>query len=166
MPHLHENRLGNEAPHSHLLQGGSLVIFALVWILDSLIFTFSIFLSFYIPFLFRIILFGIIIIIAIVFIQISQKILFNQPENKDELITEGIFGHVRHPLYLGVLLIYLSFIFLSISLISLVVWVIILLIYDRLATFEEKELEKIYKQEYLEYKDKIPKWIPRFKNQT
>ncbi|MHA2398805.1 MAG: methyltransferase family protein [Promethearchaeota archaeon] len=166
MPHLHENRLGNEAPHSHLLQGGSLVIFALVWILDSLIFTFSIFLSFYIPFLFRIILFGIIIIIAIVFIQISQKILFNQPENKDELITEGIFGHVRHPLYLGVLLIYLSFIFLSISLISLVVWVIILLIYDRLATFEEKELEKIYKREYLEYKDKIPKWIPRFKNQT
>ncbi|MHA2472043.1 MAG: methyltransferase family protein [Promethearchaeota archaeon] len=166
MPHLHENRLGNEAPHSHLLQGGSLVIFALVWILDSLIFTISIFLSFYIPFLFRIILFGIIIIIAIVFIQISQKILFNQPENKDELITEGIFGHVRHPLYLGVLLIYLSFIFLSISLISLVVWVIILLIYDRLATFEEKELEKIYKREYLEYKDKIPKWIPRFKNQT
>ncbi|MCK4285668.1 MAG: isoprenylcysteine carboxylmethyltransferase family protein, partial [Candidatus Lokiarchaeota archaeon] len=75
--------------------------------------------------------------------------------------TEGILGHVRNPMYLGVLLIYLAFIFLSISLISIAIWILIIIIYNRLATFEEKQLEKLFKEKYLEYKNKVPKWIPR-----
>lgn len=164
MPHTHEGRLGNEAPHSHLLQLGSLITFGVVWVLDSLILRFSVFLDMYVPFIARIIVFSVLLILAIVFIQISQKILFNSPENKEELIKEGIFNHVRHPLYLGVLLIYLSFFFLSFSLISLALWITIFLIYNRLATFEEQELEKIYKDDYLKYKSTVAKWIPRIKS--
>ena len=74
---------------------------------------------------------------------------------------EGILSHVRHPMYLGVLLIYLGFIFLSISLVSVLVWIIIIIIYDRLATFEEKELERLFAEQFLEYKNKVPKWIIR-----
>jgi protein-S-isoprenylcysteine O-methyltransferase Ste14 len=79
----------------------------------------------------------------------------------NDLITDGILGHVRHPMYFGVLLIYLACIFLSISLISIAVWIIIIVIYDRLATFEEKQLEELFGQKYLDYKEKVPKWIPR-----
>ena len=64
-------------------------------------------------------------------------------------------------MYLGVLLIYLAFIFLSISLISILIWIVIIVIYNRLATFEEKQLEELFKEKYLEYKNKVPKWIPR-----
>ena len=159
-PH-QEHRLGIEAPHSHLIQWLSILIFTSVWILDSLIFSFSTILNIFIPLIARIILFVIILAIAYVLIHLSHKILFRQPENKDDLITEGILGHVRHPMYLGVLLIYLACIFLSISLISIVVCIIIFIVYNRLATFEEKELEKLFKDKYLEYKDKAPKWIPR-----
>jgi protein-S-isoprenylcysteine O-methyltransferase Ste14 len=159
-PH-QEHRLGIEAPHSHLIQGLSIIVFLVVWILDSLVFSFSTILNSFVPLFVRIILFFVLISIAYYLIHISHKILFRQPENKDNLIIEGIFRHVRHPMYLGVLLIYLACILLSISLITLVVWVVIFLSYDRLASFEEKELEKIFKEKYLEYKKKVPKWFPR-----
>ncbi|MHA1913108.1 MAG: methyltransferase family protein [Promethearchaeota archaeon] len=163
MPHTHEGRLGNEAPYSHLFQLGSLITFSVVWVIDSLILRFSVFISKYIPFIVNVIIFGVILALAIVLIQISQKTLFNTPENKEELIKEGIFNRVRHPLYLGVLLIYFSLFFLSISLISLGVWVIIFLIYNRLAAYEEKELETIYKEDYRDYRKSVPRWIPRIR---
>lgn len=158
-PH-QEHRLGIEAPHGHLYQLLSMITFTLVWILDSFVFSFSVFLNRFIPLLVRIVLFVMIIAIAYLLIHISHKILFRKPETKDELITEGIFKHVRHPMYLGVLLIYLSLIFLSISLVSFATWIIVFLVYDRLASFEEKQLEKLFKEKYLEYKKKVSKWIP------
>lgn len=156
-----EHRLGIEAPHSHLFQLLSMIIFTSVWILDSFIFSFSTLLNRFIPLVVRIVIFIIIIIIAYLLIQISHNILFRTPENRDELITEGIFKHVRHPMYLGVLLIYLACIFVSISLISFAIWILVFIIYDRLATFEEKQLEKLFNEKYLEYKNTVPKWIPR-----
>ena len=161
MGHNHEHRVGVEAPHSHLIQALSPAIFTLVWILDSLVFKFSIVLNDFIPWAFRLILFLVVIAVAFAFIRISHNILFRRPENKDELIAEGILAHVRNPMYFGVLLIYLAFIFLSISLISIALWIVIIVIYDKLATFEEKQLEKLFGDKYLEYKKKVPKWIPR-----
>ncbi|MFX0077451.1 MAG: hypothetical protein ACFE96_18565, partial [Candidatus Hermodarchaeota archaeon] len=108
MGHKHEHRLGIEAPHSHLIQGLCVIIFTAIWLLDSLVFSFSTMLNDFIPWFVRLILFTIIIIIAFVFIRSSHNILFRQPENKDDLITEGILGHIRHPMYFGVLLIYLA----------------------------------------------------------
>lgn len=158
-PH-QERRLGIEAPHSHLFQLLSMIIFTSIWILDSLVFSFSIQLNNFIHLVVRIVIFIILIAIAYILIRSSNNILFRTPENKDELITEGIFKHVRHPMYLGVLLIYLSCNFLSISLISFAIWIIVFIIYDRLATYEEKQLETLFKEKFLEYKKKVPKWIP------
>ncbi len=161
MSHKHEHRLGIEAPHSHLKQGLSIIVFTTVWILDSLVFSFSTVLNNLVPWLVRLILFIVIIAVAFVFIRASHNVLFRHPENKDDLITDGVLGHVRNPMYLGVLLIYLACIFLSISLISIAIWIVIIIIYDKLATFEEKQLEELFGQKYLEYKEKVPKWDPR-----
>ncbi|GAH14607.1 unnamed protein product [marine sediment metagenome] len=105
--------------------------------------------------------FIIVIAIAFAFIRASHNILFRHPENKDDLITDGILGHVRNPMYFGVLLIYLACIFLSISLISIAIWIVIIVIYDKLATFEQKQLENLFGEKFIEYKKKVPKWIPR-----
>jgi protein-S-isoprenylcysteine O-methyltransferase Ste14 len=161
MGHKHEPRLGIEAPHGHLIQGLSAIIFITIFVLDSLVFSFSTFLNNFVPLFIRLILFGIILFVAFVFIRLSHNILFRQPENKNELITNGILGHVRHPMYFGVLLIYLAFIFFSISLICIALWIVIIVIYGKLATFEEKQLEKLFGQKYLDYKEKVSKWIPR-----
>ncbi len=161
MGHNHEHRLGIEAPHSHLIQALSPIIFTIIWTLDSMVFSFSVLLNDFVPWIVRLILFIVIIAMAFAFIRVSHNTLFRQPENKDELITNGILGHVRNPMYFGVLLIYLAFIFLSISLVSVALWIIIIVIYDKLASFEEKQLEKLFREKYLEYKKKVPKWIPR-----
>ncbi len=161
MSHKHEHRLGIEAPHSHLKQGLSFIVFTTVWILDSLVFSFSTVLNNFVPWLVRLILFVVIIVVAFVFIRASHNVLFRSPETKDDLIMDGILGHVRNPMYFGVLLIYLACIFLSISLISIAIWIVIIIIYDNLATFEGEQLEALFGQKYLEYKKNVPKWIPR-----
>jgi len=77
------------------------------------------------------------------------------------LIKTGLFGHMRHPLYVGILIVYLGFILFSFSLISFIGWIIVFVLYNIIATFEEKDLEKLFKDEYLEYKKNVPKWIPK-----
>lgn len=161
MSHNHEHRLGIEASHSHLKQGLSAIVFTTIWILDSLVFSFSTLLNSFVPWIIRLILFIIIIAVAFAFIRAAHNVLFRDQENKNDLITNGILGHVRNPMYFGVLLIYLACIFLSISLISIVIWIVIIVIYDRLATFEGNQLEALFGQEYIDYKGKVPKWIPR-----
>jgi protein-S-isoprenylcysteine O-methyltransferase Ste14 len=161
MSHNHEHRLGIEAPHSHLKQGLSAIVFTTIWILDSLIFSFSTLLNSFVPWIIRLILFIIIIAVAFAFIRASHNVLFRDEENKNDLITNGILAHVRNPMYFGVLLIYLACIFLSISLISIAIWIVVIVIYDRLATFEGNQLEELFGQEYIDYKGKVPKWIPR-----
>jgi len=161
MAYKNELRMGIESPYSHLIQGLCPVFFTVVWILDSFFFKYSIVLNDFVHWIIRIILFISVITVAYAFIYISQNILFRRPENKDEIIAEGIFGHIRNPMYFGILLIYLAFIFLSISLISIAIWILIIVIYDKLATSAEKQLEKLFGEKYLKYKKKVPKWIPR-----
>lgn len=136
------------------------VAFFIIWFLDSNIFRISIFLNDFVPFLIRLILFILVIISAITFIMVSHRALFKSHEAPNSLITNGILGYVRNPMYFGILLIYVAFIFLSISLISIGLFVIIFLVYNWMVNFEEQILENMYGKEYFEYRKKVPKFIP------
>ncbi len=109
----------------------------------------------------RIILFGIVIIISIIIGYLSHKQLFHNNEPSNVLITDGILGYIRNPLYLSILLLYLALLFLSISLISTCLFIFIFLIYNWMVNCEEKILEDIFGDKYREYKKKVPKWIPK-----
>ncbi len=92
----------------------------------------------------------------------AEKMLFH--ETLSGIIDSGVFGYVRHPLYLGVLLIYLGFVFGSFSMLSLFTLLCIFFVYNYLANFEEKDLERMFGEEYLQYKKRVPRWFPRFWN--
>jgi protein-S-isoprenylcysteine O-methyltransferase Ste14 len=94
-------------------------------------------------------------------VRLAEKALFHEELESPSVIDIGILGHVRHPLYLGVLIIYLGFIVGTLSIISFVIFIIVALIYNKLATYEEKDLERIFGERYLDYKNRVPKWIPR-----
>ena len=100
-------------------------------------------------------------IIAIILGVMSHKVLFSRNLVATSLIKNGVFAHVRHPMYLSVLLVYIALIVLTMSLVSIITWVIIFIFFNKMVTYEEQDLEKIVAQEYLEYKKKVPKWIPR-----
>ncbi|MFX0039268.1 MAG: methyltransferase family protein [Promethearchaeota archaeon] len=149
-----------EAPKSHLYQALLPVVFILIWILDTNIFGFSTYLNNFVPFLLRLILFVIVLAISLTFIMLSHRTLFKTHQPSDTLITNGILRYVRNPMYFGILLIYIAFLFLSISLIGVGMFVIIFLVYNWMVNYEENILEGKFGEEYKEYKSRVPKWIP------
>ncbi len=78
------------------------------------------------------------------------------------LVTYGIFSWMRNPLYVGNFLIWIGF-----TVISGVLWFIPVAIvlfaieYTLIVRYEEGVLESIFGAEYLAYKSRIPRWIPR-----
>lgn len=160
-----------EYPFSHLIQLLCFISFFSMWVLDSFVFHLSISLSSNIPLIIRIPLFLSVFILAIIFLRKSHDVLFSSSHTRkqesvdhhhpDELIESGIMAHVRHPMYLGTLLTYVAFFLLTLSIISFILWIIIFVIYDRMASFEEKQLERMFYETYLEYKNRVPKWFPR-----
>ncbi|MFX0041922.1 MAG: methyltransferase family protein [Candidatus Hodarchaeota archaeon] len=155
-----------EIPNAHIFHAVLPIVFIIIWVLDSNIFQLSIFLNRFVPFLIRLILFMLILATAITFIILSHRALFKSHQPPDSLITSGILRYVRNPMYFGILLIYVAFITLSISLISIGLFIIVILIYNWMVNFEENILENMFGNQFLEYKTKVPKWIPNpFKKQ-
>jgi len=149
-----------EIPNAHIYHAILPIIFFIIWTLDSNIFRFSTILNDFIPFIIRLILCLIVIIIALTFIMLSHRTLFKSHQPPNSLITNGILGYVRNPMYFGILLIYIAFIVLSISLISMALFVVIFLVYNWMVNFEENILKDMFGEQYLEYKKKVPKWFP------
>jgi len=91
----------------------------------------------------------------------SHKVLFGGNDDATSLIKNGVFARVRHPLYLSMLLVYLAFALVSMSLICIIFWILMFILYDRFASYEEKDLENIFGGEYTEYKARVGKWFPK-----
>ena len=87
---------------------------------------------------------------------------FNPPP---KLITTGLYAHIRNPMLLGlfIFLIGLGIILGSLSLIFIFTPLFVLINVFYLKVVEEKEMEKKFGGEYLEYKKKVPMFIPKIK---
>jgi protein-S-isoprenylcysteine O-methyltransferase Ste14 len=82
--------------------------------------------------------------------------------NVQRLVTYGIFGWVRNPLYVGNFFIWMGFVVMSGVLWFLPVAIVIFAIeYALIVAYEEGVLESIFGPEYLTYKQQTPRWIPR-----
>jgi len=91
----------------------------------------------------------------------AHKAVFNEGQAQPKFIDSGVYAVVRHPMYLGTLLCCLSFLFISLSLLSIVIWIVFFIFYDMMATYEERSLIQILGEEYIEYQKRVPKWFPR-----
>ena len=82
--------------------------------------------------------------------------------NVQRLVSYGIFGWLRNPLYVGNFVVWMGF-----AVISGVFWfipvaiVLFALEYSFIVRYEEGVLESIFGQEYLAYKARTPRWFPR-----
>lgn len=78
------------------------------------------------------------------------------------LVTYGIFAWTRNPLYVGNFLIWMGFTVISGVLWFIPVAVVLFAIeYTLIVRYEEGVLESIFGREYLDYKARTPRWIPR-----
>lgn len=140
-----------------------LIVFLVIWILDSFVFHFTTIFTDYIPVYSRLILAGLILIPSGCLAWLSIRVVFVEVRNPPRVIGTGVFSYMRHPMYLAALLFYIGLIFITLSLVSLIFWACIVIFYNNIATYEEKQLENKFGQEYMDYRKKVPKWIPRLR---
>lgn len=82
--------------------------------------------------------------------------------NVQRLVTYGAFAWSRNPLYNGNFLIWMGFVVISGVLWFLPVAIVIFAIeYTLIVCYEEGVLESIFGAEYLSYKSRTSRWIPR-----
>jgi len=79
---------------------------------------------------------------------------------QDRLVTDSIYALVRHPQYLGFLLLTSGMLVQWTTLPTVLMWPILVILYHRLAKQEEKEMEAKFGERYREYKNRVPMLIP------
>lgn len=157
MSHIGPPHVAGEHHRSHQVQIGLFVFYIIVWILDSFILRVSTFLALYVLFFLNVVVGIIIIIVALIMMQKSH-IVFEGTE--PHIVKTGLYARVRHPMYLGSILLYVGFWFTTLSLLTLIPLLAVIVGYDHLANAEERLLEEKFGDEYRDYKKTVRKWVP------
>ena len=109
---------------------------------------------------------GIILLIVGVIIHESShrihKQAHQQSEKIEKLATQGIYSKIRHPCYLGLILIYFGFAFAS-RIVWILVPVVIFAVLTVLTAIREEEvMREKFGKEYEEYMGQVPwRFIPK-----
>lgn len=101
------------------------------------------------------------------FIMLSSawKVLY-QAQSQHKLATTELYARMRHPQYVGFVLIMIGFLLQWPTLITLVMFPVLVLMYLRLARREEQDAIAEFGEEYRHYAAKTPAFWPKFNKQT
>jgi protein-S-isoprenylcysteine O-methyltransferase Ste14 len=162
--HLRHHRDDLTGEHS-FGDAGQLVLFIAfiaVWITDAFIFKYSTLLNEYIPFYAVRLWLGIIILAIVGYMAwTGMRIIFGAVREIPRVIRQGVFGVIRHPIYLSEILLYLGLLLLNTSLAAAGVWVIIVVFFHYISRYEEKVLLERFGDEYRQYMQDVPMYFPR-----
>lgn len=136
-------------------------LFLIIWITDSFVFHFSNFLREVVPDYIRLSTAGLALFAGILLARGGMKAVFGTPREKPEVISSGVFRFVRHPIYTGALLLYLTAILSTLSLVSAAFWLLIIAFYIFISKYEEDILTEAFGNDYLEYKKKTGMLFPK-----
>ena len=84
-------------------------------------------------------------------------------QRRNELAKTGPYARIRHPQYVAFVLILLGFLLQWPTLLTLVMFPILLVMYGRLAITEEAEMRKRFGGEFETYAVHTPRFVPSFK---
>jgi protein-S-isoprenylcysteine O-methyltransferase Ste14 len=82
-------------------------------------------------------------------------------QREGQLATTGPYAYLRHPQYVGFILIMLGFLLQWPTLLTLIMFPILVMMYVRLARSEEREALATFGQEYAAYAGVTPAFFPR-----
>lgn len=81
-------------------------------------------------------------------------------EAQGAFVTEGLYAMMRHPQYMGLILIVAAFFIMWPTVPTLVLAPFLIIRYVTLAREEDRELEEKFGDEFRHYKEKVPGFIP------
>jgi len=85
---------------------------------------------------------------------------------KGELVTKGPYSYVRHPQYAGLFIIMISMLIQWPTIITALMFPVLVFAYYRLSKREESDMIKMFGDEYKRYIEKTPMFIPRLKKEV
>ena len=136
-------------------------LFAAIWIADTFFLRRTTFLGSSVPLGFRIALAAVLFVLAGYLARTGMAIVFGENRREDTVMRDGVFRFVRHPIYLGELLLYAGLLTLSLSLAAAVVWLVAIGFLHYLSRYEERLLLARFGETYRQYMREVPMWLPR-----
>jgi protein-S-isoprenylcysteine O-methyltransferase Ste14 len=139
------------------------VLFIIIWLLDTFFFQYTTFLNKSFSIFIRIPLGIGLIILSGYLARTGLAIVFGEERDVPCVIRKGVFGIVRHPVYLSEVLLYLGFLIISVSLAAGVVAIFATVFLYYISRYEERLLLSHLGDEYRRYMSEVPMWIPFFR---
>jgi len=138
-------------------------LFAVMWIADTFFLKYTTVLNGYVPLGIRI-PFGVILLVLSGYLaRKGLSVVFGEKRERPSVIRKSVFKVVRHPIYLSEILLYFGLLMLSISLAAVFVLLIAILFLHYISRYEERLLLARFGEEYREYMQEVPMWIPRLR---
>ncbi|MBK9746569.1 MAG: isoprenylcysteine carboxylmethyltransferase family protein [Chloroflexi bacterium] len=93
--------------------------------------------------------------------RVIHKRFWSKEEGEGELVSDGIYGYIRHPQYTGFMLITLGMILDWATLPLLIMWPILVVVYYRLARMEERGMLAQFGSAYETYRANTGMFLPK-----
>ncbi|MBI3284634.1 MAG: isoprenylcysteine carboxylmethyltransferase family protein [Burkholderiales bacterium] len=90
----------------------------------------------------------------------AWRVLY-QAQSRHRLATEGWYARMRHPQYAAFILIMFGFLLQWPTLITLVMFPVLVTMYVRLARYEEQQAEAEFGEAYRQYAARTPAFLPK-----
>ena len=84
---------------------------------------------------------------------------------KDSLVMEGPYAYVRHPQYSGLFVIMIGMLIQWPTIITALMFPVLVFIYYRLSKREEEEMIRTFGDEYQKYRVRVPMFIPKIRQE-
>jgi len=105
---------------------------------------------------------NVVIVVGFLLLASSWRVLF-AAQRDHALATGGPYAHVRHPQYVAFIAVMIGFLLQWPTLVTLVMFPILVVMYVRLAHREEREVEREFGEAWTAYAAQTPRWIPRLR---
>ena len=99
------------------------------------------------------------ILVGFLLISAAWQVLY-QAQRKGELAITGAYAYVRHPQYVGFILVMLGFLLQWPTLLTIAMFPILVWMYVRLAREEEREVTATFGDNYRKYAERVPSFFP------
>ena len=100
-----------------------------------------------------------------VLIANAWRVLY-EAQRQGALATTGPYAYVRHPQYAGFILVMFGFLLQWPTLLTLLMFPVLVFMYLRLARSEERESRSAFGEAYARYAARTPAWLPKLRSRN
>ena len=100
------------------------------------------------------------ILAAVYLAEASHRTMLGQVRDEPKVVRSGVYGIVRHPMYLSVILLALGLLLFSLSLAAACVWILLIGFMHVIARYEERQLVAYFGEDYRDYQREVRMWLP------